>query len=182
MNKFKKVSALLMAIVIAVGAFAPSAFAAYAPYSWSSWPLQRESGYDRYYTVPIQQFLNIRNSAGLGVDGIFGWRTTDAVEYFQREQGVGVDGKVGSNTWTKMRNLLIHESNVPDNPVVSLEPDIETRATPPDGYYHIKREGGQPSLGQYFRYHYDSEYSRYVWKVYTKMTNDNSYAWYIIHD
>lgn len=36
------------------------------------------------------------------IDGIYGEITEKAVKYFQRDQGLKVDGKVGSNTWKKL--------------------------------------------------------------------------------
>lgn len=36
------------------------------------------------------------------IDGIFGPRTREAVEYFQRREGLAVDGIVGQQTWRKL--------------------------------------------------------------------------------
>ncbi|WP_305153902.1 N-acetylmuramoyl-L-alanine amidase [uncultured Clostridium sp.] len=40
-----------------------------------------------------------------GVDGIFGNGTYNAVRQFQKNNGIGVDGIVGQNTWRKLLNL-----------------------------------------------------------------------------
>ena len=37
-----------------------------------------------------------------GADGDFGSATDSAVRRFQRDKGIGVDGIVGANTWTKL--------------------------------------------------------------------------------
>lgn len=46
----------------------------------------------------IQQALNYWDHAGLPVDGVNGYTTTDAIERFQREQNLSVDGVVGPDT------------------------------------------------------------------------------------
>ena len=46
----------------------------------------------------IQEALNYWDHAGLPVDGVDGNTTTDAVERFQREQNLSVDGVVGPDT------------------------------------------------------------------------------------
>ena len=46
----------------------------------------------------LQRLLN-ELGAGLAVDGIFGSNTEDAVENFQKEISLKVDGKVGPETW-----------------------------------------------------------------------------------
>ncbi|MEU6313138.1 peptidoglycan-binding domain-containing protein [Streptomyces sp. NPDC047014] len=43
------------------------------------------------------------NIGATGVDGDFGKATEDAVKAFQRSRGLAVDGKVGPNTWRKLR-------------------------------------------------------------------------------
>jgi len=46
----------------------------------------------------IQQALNYWDHAGLPVDGVNAYTTTDAIERFQREQNLSVDGVVGPDT------------------------------------------------------------------------------------
>src|SRR5258708_11899455 len=66
-----------------------------------SWPLtvQGSTG-ERVRT--IQYNLNAQIGAGLSVDGIFGPLTRNAVIRFQQICGIGVDGKVGNQTWPRL--------------------------------------------------------------------------------
>ena len=49
----------------------------------------------------VERLQTMLNNAGysLDVDGIFGEKTQSAVRQYQRNQGLGVDGIVGTNTW-----------------------------------------------------------------------------------
>ena len=40
-------------------------------------------------------------------DGVFGWRTKNAVKHFQRWQGLKTDGVVGSITWARLFNPVL---------------------------------------------------------------------------
>jgi len=40
------------------------------------------------------------------IDGILGPMTKKAIEEFQKENGLGVDGKVGPKTWAKLKPFL----------------------------------------------------------------------------
>ncbi len=53
----------------------------------------------------LQQYLN-RLGYGLAEDGIFGQNTYNAVTDFQRKKGIGVDGIVGTQTWSTLANAL----------------------------------------------------------------------------
>lgn len=63
--------------------------------------------------VAIQKFLllyspmsyNLVNSSG-GTDGYFGEGSASAASYFQSQEGLSPDGKVGSLTWMKICELL----------------------------------------------------------------------------
>jgi peptidoglycan hydrolase-like protein with peptidoglycan-binding domain len=50
---------------------------------------------------PLQRLLSARGHA-VDVDGIFGPRTEAAVEAFQRDAGIGIDGIVGPAMWSKL--------------------------------------------------------------------------------
>jgi peptidoglycan hydrolase-like protein with peptidoglycan-binding domain len=66
-----------------------------------AWPLtvQGSTG-ERVRT--IQWNLNQQIGAGLSVDGVFGPLTRNAVIRFQQICGIGVDGKVGNQTWPRL--------------------------------------------------------------------------------
>jgi lysozyme len=51
----------------------------------------------------LQRRLNTVDGAGLNVDGDFGDRTGEAVRAFQRARELTVDGVVGEETWTALR-------------------------------------------------------------------------------
>ena len=50
---------------------------------------------------PLQQLLCARGHT-VHVDGIFGARTEAAVEDFQQDAGIGIDGIVGPHTWARL--------------------------------------------------------------------------------
>jgi zinc D-Ala-D-Ala carboxypeptidase len=53
---------------------------------------------------------NYGNGAGNGLseDGDFGTNTFNAAEDFQRCAGIGIDGKIGPQTWNKL-NFWVHQ-------------------------------------------------------------------------
>lgn len=58
---------------------------------------------DRLPAVAVAQMLLNRTGASLGVDGIFGSRTANAVKTFQREhRPLAVDGVIGQSTWPRL--------------------------------------------------------------------------------
>jgi len=54
------------------------------------------------YVVTLQQLLNIKNKAGLDVDGGFGAKTEAAVVAFQTARKIAADKVVGRDTWTEL--------------------------------------------------------------------------------
>ncbi len=68
---------------------------------------------DRGLFAQVAQFyLNYlsrfnRNLQPVVVDGIYGYRTANAVRAFQREYGLTVDGILGRNTWNKLQQVYL---------------------------------------------------------------------------
>lgn len=93
---------------------------------------------DKIPTVGILQKLLNRTGANLSVDGDFGNRTKTAVQNFQRNRRLGVDGIVGQVTWPR---LLANESLPIIDCIDVFDPSLfnmETR--------DIRRAGGNPVL------------------------------------
>lgn len=59
---------------------------------------------------------NALNAAGytVDVDGIFGKKTKSAVERYQKEHGLSVDGIVGENTWKMLQSDSATEAPEPE--------------------------------------------------------------------
>jgi len=64
----------------------------------AGYPLVRRGGVGVYVCV-LQDALNIAIRAGLVVDGDFGLRTAEALEFFQAVNGLRADGIAGCATW-----------------------------------------------------------------------------------
>ncbi len=72
----------------------------------SPFPLVRRGS--RIFPVrPLQQLLCARGHA-VDVDGNFGPQTESAVEDFQQDAGMGVDGVVGPHTWSRLIVTVRH--------------------------------------------------------------------------
>ena len=110
MKSLKKTAALLIALVIAFGAFAPTALAAYAPTNWANWSVQSRNNYSTTYTYALQNVLkgnyHLDDPNNFAVDGIFGNGTRQEVVRFQQDNNLPADGIVGSQTWGKMYGYL----------------------------------------------------------------------------
>jgi peptidoglycan hydrolase-like protein with peptidoglycan-binding domain len=72
----------------------------------AGFPLLRR-GIQNNYVCILQDALNTVARAGLVVDGIFGTRTLDWVEYFQSLNRIRADGIVGCVTWTKIAEQAV---------------------------------------------------------------------------
>jgi len=55
----------------------------------------------------IQQALKNVNLYHGNIDGIIGPNTRKAIESFQSQNGLKVDGKVGAKTWQKLKEYLV---------------------------------------------------------------------------
>jgi len=77
---------------------------------------------DRMPTVAVVQILvnrKMQKGSYIGVDGIYGRNTREAIRDFQRLHTLGRDGVVGENTWRKLtegENLLVIDSVDATNP------------------------------------------------------------------
>ena len=113
--KYKKIMALVVAVITITMAFAPAAMAVtYAPYSWSQWPLQKQGSYNTMFTKAVQRYCNRAKNSGLTIDGVYGDKTYLAVRSLQVKlgfTGTDVDGKVGSDTWTAMFGDMSRNTN-----------------------------------------------------------------------
>lgn len=57
------------------------------------------------YTRYLQQLLESKMIPVSGIDGIFGSKTEKAVRRFQQNNGLTVDGIVGTNTWSSLTTI-----------------------------------------------------------------------------
>lgn len=113
-KNIKKISALLLAFMLSLSFVLPVHAA-----SMSSFPTQTTSNYSSKYTRAIQVMLmNYRASTRSiiqesgGIDAVYGSGTASAVKKFQGLQDIDIDGKCGSNTWSKFNQTLIFTSTV----------------------------------------------------------------------
>ena len=67
----------------------------------AGYPMVRQ-GSKGVYVALLQDALNTIGVSSLGVDGVFGQKTADAVRAFQRANGLTADGIVGCSTWTAL--------------------------------------------------------------------------------
>lgn len=69
-------------------------------------PITATEGFERPSIEEIQQALQ---KAGLyqgKIDGVLGPKTQKAIEDFQAQNGLLIDGKVGPRTWSKLKSYL----------------------------------------------------------------------------
>lgn len=69
----------------------------------AGYPMVRQGSRGVYVCI-LQDALNTVGSYSVGVDGIFGLKTLNAVRAFQRANGLMADGIVGCTTWTVLTN------------------------------------------------------------------------------
>ena len=75
----------------------------YIPRDLTNYPLIKNGSRGNF--VEILQYLLNWYGSNLAVDGVFGGGTQIAVQQFQKENGLVVDGVVGRNTWNKLLNI-----------------------------------------------------------------------------
>jgi hypothetical protein len=119
----KLMVALILAVVMIVGS-ASTVFAATFPNSnWGSCMALTVQGQSNGRVYAIQDVLRVH---GGGVtspgpyDGIFGSGTYSSVRSFQYKYGLTVDGKVGQNTWTKLRHYCAEDNSHPTSKSFSI--------------------------------------------------------------
>jgi peptidoglycan hydrolase-like protein with peptidoglycan-binding domain len=56
----------------------------------------------------------LQQALGIGVDGVFGAQTEEAVQHFQAHHGLTIDGVVGSQTWAALRGRTPARASVAD--------------------------------------------------------------------
>lgn len=71
------------------------------PACTAGYPLVRQ-GSKGVYVATLQDALATAGIPNVGIDGIFGPLTHNAVATFQRENGLSADGIAGCQTWTKL--------------------------------------------------------------------------------
>ena len=122
MKKLTKSIVSLALIVVMLVCLCGTAFATYTSL-WGSFPLQTVNTHT-VHTYAAQAVLfrysgNTRsimtnNGAIIGVDGDYGDFTADAVERFQTLQQIGVDRKVGPETWRELWSVLEVDTSSPN--------------------------------------------------------------------
>lgn len=118
----------------------------------------------------VQQKLN------LVADGIFGPLTKEAVQEFQKSNGLSVDGIVGENTWKKLVTLPEKSSRSINELVVhcSATPEGKPFTTEDIKKWHLDR--GFSDIGYHYVVYLDGSVhpGRSVDKVGAHCTNHNS--------
>jgi peptidoglycan hydrolase-like protein with peptidoglycan-binding domain len=74
----------------------------------------------------VQWMLNTLNYGPIRVDGWFGKKTARAVQKFQKDNDLTVDGDPGKNTIAKMKDIAKERGNMPDDIQISYLDDPDT--------------------------------------------------------
>lgn len=98
MKKHFKTAILIMLALVLVTSAAMAAYVYESRYGHNT--LKR--GHEGTYVQNLQTDLNACGFDCGEADGIFGSKTEDAVEDYQGERGLTVDGEAGYNTKTKL--------------------------------------------------------------------------------
>lgn len=82
----------------------------------AGYPMVRQGSRGVYVCI-LQDALNTVGAYSVGVDGVFGPRTMDAVRAFQNANGLTADGVVGCSTWTALtaqaNNYFRRQAQIP---------------------------------------------------------------------
>jgi hypothetical protein len=108
-----RAAALAVAVVVAVTAGAAPAGAHSVNFGWEdNHTICNGCTVSRGGIVAMWQLMLMSSVPNLGscesfVDGVFGPRTEAATRTWQSNHSLSNDGKVGRNTWTKARSLMV---------------------------------------------------------------------------
>ena len=100
MNKKRMLAVIVLLFVAIIGIGSVTATAAI---NRESVPVVLKQGSTGSEVKTVQQKLKNWGYYSGAVDGIYGAQTKKAVEFFQRKNGLTVDGIVGKNTWNKLK-------------------------------------------------------------------------------
>ena len=131
MKTLKRALVSVLAIIMMMSIMTIPASAAVDPHFYH-FPLVTKSMGNGYMSaaVAVQKFLMLYDpicyteiSKNGGTDGYFGPGSANAAIRFQRQEGLGVDGKVGSLTWMKICELLTEVSGIDSYAPYYCHPD-----------------------------------------------------------
>jgi peptidoglycan hydrolase-like protein with peptidoglycan-binding domain len=88
-----------------------------------NWPIQRRGSHDEN-TRTVQYLLRQRGFP-VAVDRVFGPRTEEAVQRFQKDRGLGIDGIVGNETWPAL--ILLVRSGSRGDAVRAVQRQLNAR-------------------------------------------------------
>lgn len=119
----KRFSALLVAVVMALGLISSSTGASSAQaVTFNSWPVVAEGNTNTYRVKTIQYLLTAKGYPTTA-DGKFGPATEANVITFQKANGLVADGQVGAGTWPKLANYSLRQGST-GNAVKGLQEQL----------------------------------------------------------
>jgi hypothetical protein len=104
----------ILAVVVSIAALTAPAYAGIleGPY-WSAGDEVGSCG-DTHngYVIAVQEFLQVSGAYSGDVDDDFGSATKAAVEQYQSNHSLTVDGCVGPNTWTSLQTYPVYQATM----------------------------------------------------------------------